>query len=522
MPTRQPTRRKPTKATSAPTTGQQVIAFIERYCRVPEGSRVGEPVRLEEFQRRFILETYDNPRHTRRAYLSIARKNGKTATIACILLAHLVGPVAMQNSQIISGARSRDQAALVFDLASKMVNLDDTLKSVVRIIPSGKRLIGLPLNVEYKAISAEGKTAHGLSPVVAILDEVGQVVGPQDAFVDAIETAQGAHERPLLIAISTQAPNPSDLFSIWLDDAKQSGDPRIVSHVYEADPALDITDPEAWRQSNPALGLFRSLDDMEQLAAKASRMPSFENTFRNLNLNQRVSASSPFVSRGVWEDCSGPVASMIGKEVYVGLDLSARTDLTAAVAVWQEDGGVWHVACRFYTPSEGVKDRAKNDRVPYDVWIRDGFLVATPGRTVDYAYVARDLIEWLEDSTVIALAYDRWRIDLMKREFEELGIDLPMRSFGQGFKDMSPALDSLEADLLNKRLAHGSHPVLTWCAANAIATKDPAGNRKLDKSKTSGRIDGMVALAMARGVADHEHEQEEAIDDFLAAPLRIY
>jgi phage terminase large subunit-like protein len=261
---------------------------------------------------------------------------------------------------------------------------------------------------------------------------------------------------------------------------------------------------------------------MRELAKKASSMPSFENTFRNLNLNARVTAVSPFISRSVWESCGFKPLPMIDQTVYVGLDLSARTDLTAAVAVWHDDGR-WHVGCRFWTPREGLRERAKNDRVPYDVWVRDGHLITTPGRTVDYAVVAADILDWLSDCEIAAIAYDRWRIDLMKKEFSELGVDLPMVSFGQGFRDMSPALDTLEADLLNQRISHGSHPVLTWCAANAIAVRDPAGNRKLDKSKTSGRIDGMVALVMARGVADRSAEDEGgSIDDYLAAPVRLY
>ncbi|MDI9095768.1 terminase TerL endonuclease subunit, partial [Providencia rettgeri] len=140
-------------------------------------------------------------------------------------------------------------------------------------------------------------------PVLAILDEVGQIVGPRSEFVDAIVTSQGAHKNPLLIAISTQAANDADLLSIWLDDAKNSKDPHIVSHVYEADKDADVLDPKAWKAANPALGNFRSLDDMKRLAEMASRMPSSENTFRNLNLNQRVSTVSPFISRSVWESC---------------------------------------------------------------------------------------------------------------------------------------------------------------------------------------------------------------------------
>jgi len=494
------------------TQGEKIIKFIETYCRVPEGALVGQPMHLAPFQKKFILDVYDNPAQTRRAYLSIARKNAKTATIACLVLAHLVGPVAIPNSQIISGARSRDQAALVFHLAEKIVSLSPRLSDIVKIVPSSKRLVGLLRNVEYRAISAEGKTAHGLSPVLAILDEIGQVVGSQDAFIDAITTSQGAHENPLLIAISTQAPTDADLFSIWLDDAEQSKDPRIISHIYAADKSADILDERAWKAANPALGLFRSLDDLREQATQASRMPSAENTFRNLCLNQRVSVLSPFVSRDVWQSCGEQPDSMTGVQIWAGLDLSSRKDLTAFVAVaWRE--GKWDVWCRFWAPEEGLADRAKADRIPYDVWAREGFLHTTPGRSVDYGFVAEELADLLDDVDVQLIAYDRWRIDLLKKEFDTLGVVLPLEPYGQGFKDMSPGLDSLEAELLNGRLRHGLHPVLTMCAANAIMRMDEAGNRKLDKAKAAGKIDGMVALAMAFGCQSKMSQEEEKTYD---------
>ena len=193
------------------TRGEKVIAFIHRHILVPEGEHVGKPVVLADFQKRFLLDIYDNPHITDTAILSMARKNAKTATIAFILLAHLVGPEAVQNSRIVSGAMSREQAAEVYNLASKCVMLSPELSKIIRIIPSSKKLVGLPMNVEYQAISAEGKTAHGKSPVLAILDEVGQVTGPRSDFIDAITTAQGAYANPLLIYISTQAANDGDL-----------------------------------------------------------------------------------------------------------------------------------------------------------------------------------------------------------------------------------------------------------------------------------------------------------------------
>ncbi|AVP57752.1 terminase large subunit [Pulveribacter suum] len=483
------------------TRAARVIEFMERFCVVPEGAHVGKPLVLADFQKQFIRDVYDNPAGTRRAILSCARKSGKSALTAGLLLAHLIGPEARQNSQIVSGAMSREQSALVFNLACKMVQQSPRLAPLVRIIPSGKRLIGLPMNVEYKALAADGKTAMGISPVLVIGDEWGQVRGPQSDFIDSLLTAQGAHENPLQIIISTQAASDADWLSVQIDDARASADPRIVCHVFEAPAGCELLDTEAWRAANPALGLFRSEDDLREQLSQAQRMPSMENSARNLLLNQRVSTDAPFISPDVWKSCAAGVGNFADTPVYAGLDLSGRVDLTALVLIGQDDAGVWHVQPHFWTPEQGLHDRARRDRVCYDVWHRQGFLRTTPGATVDYSHVAADMLEILDGLDVRAIAFDRWRINELRRELDRLGADLPLIEHGQGFKDMAPALDALEAELLNGRIAHGMHPVLTMCAANATTVRDPAGNRKLDKQRATGRIDGLQALAMAMGAA---------------------
>ncbi len=173
---------------------------------------------------------------------------------------------------------------------------------------------------------------------------------------------------------------------------------------------------------------------------------------------------------------------------------------------------VWCVQPHFWTPKQGLQDRERRDRAPYLAWAQQGFLRVCDGAAIDYEQVASDMAEILADVDIQAVAFDRWRMDVLKRELDRLGLDFPLVEWGQGFKDMSPALDALEAALLNGEVAHGNHPVLTWCAANATTTKDPAGNRKLDKSRQTGRIDGLQAMAMAFGVATRT-EQVQGIPD---------
>jgi phage terminase large subunit-like protein len=445
--------------------------------------------------------------------LSIARKNSKTATIACLLLAHIVGPEAYPNGRIVSGARSRKQAAEVFNYASKMIYMSPKLAKLARVVPSAKTIIGLALNVEYFASSAEAKSSHGGSPILAILDEVGQIKGPTDDFVEAIETSQGAYEgKAMLFAISTQAATDNDLFSRWIDDAETSKDPRIVSHIYTAPAECELDDRSAWAAANPALGVFRSIKDVEDFSKLAMRMPTKEASFRWLFLNQRIDASAPFVSPAVWRACDAPVDDFDGLPVFGGLDLSEVSDLTALVLMAPKEtasGTVWNVKPTFWLPGESLREKAKADRVPYDVWQADRVLETTPGPTVDYEFVAHHLRGLFDKYDIRKIAFDRWNWRHLKPWLQSVGFTddqlegdaAVFEPFGQGYASMSPALRELESILLNKKLAHGGHPVLTMCMMNATVKQDPSGNRKLDKQKSRGRIDGAVALAMATAMA---------------------
>jgi phage terminase large subunit-like protein len=240
-------------------------------------------------------------------------------------------------------------------------------------------------------------------------------------------------------------------------------------------------------------------------------MPSREASYRNLILNQRRSQVSPFVPRQIWADCAGEVDLSLFADapVYLALDLSARSDLTAIGAIATDVDGVTHAHCEFFAPLDGIEDRSHRDRAPYDVWAKRGLIVATPGASVDYDTVAARLCELCDEWNVVAIAFDRWRIDVLKAAIKRLERELPLIEWGQGFRDMSAGLDALESALANRKMRHGAHPVLTWCAANAIAIKDPAGNRKLDKTKSTGRIDGIQAIAMAMGAAARTAKGEQ-------------
>lgn len=493
------------------------IAWIEAVCLIPEGRDVGKPVKLRDWQKDEIRRIYDNPKGTRRAILSFGRKNGKTAISAFLLLLHLCGPEARPNSQLYSAAQSRDQAAILFNLAAKMVRMSPDLSDFVGIRDTAKQLYCQDLGTLYRALSADASTAYGLSPVFIVHDELGQVRGPRSELYEALETATGAQESPLSIVISTQAPNPTDLLSVLIDDAETGSDPRVVLSLYKADDALDPFSEDAIRAANPAYGDFQNAAETLAMAEDARRMPSREPEYRNLILNQRVEMFAPFITRTIWENCGADPAPFDDLPVYGGLDLSAVSDLTSIVYVAPKDK-IWQVRPKFWLPGDGLAEKSRNDRVPYDVWAKQGHLLTTPGRTIEYEYVARQLFEDCGKMNVQKIAFDRWNYKNLKPWLAKAGFRPEQLDgdgaifveFGQGFASMSPALRALESNVLNSGLAHGNHPVLSMCMANAVVTTNPAGDRKLDKAKATGRIDGAVALAMAIGTAESEYDDKPA------------
>jgi len=498
--------------------GERNIKWIEKHCFIPDGKDVGKPVRLRKWQREIIRGIYNTP--TRRAIVSFGRKNAKTTLAGFLLLLHVAGPESRINSQLYSTAQSRDQAGILFALAAKIVRMSPTLSHYVVVRDTAKQLFCQERGTLYRALSAEVATSYGLSSVFTVHDELGQVKGPHSDLYEALETSSGAHDNPLSIIISTQAPTDNDLLSILIDDAKAGHDKKTKLFLYTADEEIDAFTEKAIKQANPAFGDFLNPAEVLDKAETAKRMPSSEASYRNLVLNQRVEAEDPFVTKQIWDNNSGIPENFDGQDVYMGLDLSSVNDLCALeLAHYRDDA--WDINSTFWLPKDGLKEKAKADRVPYDVWAKQGFLETTPGPSIEYEYVAKHLRDIFDRCNVIAIAFDRWNMRhfkpwLLKAGFTEEEIEEKFMEFGQGFQSMSPALRDLEALLLSKKIRHGNHPILTMCAANARVQTDPAGNRKFTKSKSSGRIDGMVALAMAAGSMPENPEEQYITGTFVA------
>lgn len=512
---------------------ERVCDFIE-CLRVPSGIGAGEPFMLRSWQRKFIYDIFTPTdmmtrlRMVRRAILSIGRKNGKTALIAALVLVFVVGPEAVQNGEVYSAANDRDQAAQVFKFVSQIVKLSPELQSRLKVVDSTKTVLNTGENGSfYKAVSAEAGTKHGLNPVFVIYDELAQAKNRE--LYDVLDTSFGGREEPLFVTISTQSRDPKHILSELIDDGLNSADPMTVCHLYEVPlgdkhNVVDIFDERWWYFANPALDDFRSLADLRALAAKASRMPSEEPKFRNLYLNQRVSMIASLIARVEWDACSGGPDQLIdGEDVYAALDLAGVNDLCALSLVSKENGN--RVAIFMWKPYDLLEEHSDRDfgkgNHHYVTWAKEGFLETTDGVTLDYDFIATRIGEIITQYNVVGLAYDRWRIKNLLQSFVRVDVSaqlyheknpsakLQLIEWGQGYKDMSPAVDEFERAVLDRSLVHPDNPVLTFCVANAVVTSDPALNRKLDKDKAKFRIDGAVALCMALGYKRRDMEDNE-------------
>jgi len=501
------------------TRGDRAVAWISEHIFVPEGKLVGQRIQLMDFQVEFIKAIYDNPAGTRRAILSFGRKNGKTAAAAMLLLLNLVGPEAKQNAQLYSAARSRDQAATLFRLASQMVLFSPTLRPYVRIIDGQKCLRCDQLGTVYKALSKDATTALGLSPAFVVHDELGQVRGPRDGLYESLETASGAQDDPLTIVISTQAATDNDLLSLLIDDAKRKADPRVVLRIYEATAEMDPFSEEAARAANPAFGVFQNAEETMGTAGEASRMPSREAAFRNLVLNQRIEVQAPFISRAIWEGLAGDVGSWKGKKVFAGLDLSETTDLSAFVWMWQDDGSdVWNVDAKFWLPEEGLKEKSETDRVPYDIWRDAGYLSTVPGKVIDYDHIVRWLDGVMQECDFQRIAYDHWRWNqfynaMIRNGMKQKMIDETFYRFGQSYNHMSPAVATLEGLILNQKIRHSNNPVMNFCMGNATVEENHLEQRRIVKKSRTSRIDGAIAMTMTSGILSEPLKKKKSTWD---------
>jgi phage terminase large subunit-like protein len=466
----------------------------------------------------------DDP--TRRAYrtcyIEIPRKNGKSEVAAALALYGLVGD-GVVGAEVYSAAADRDQAALVFNVAAQMVRNDPALSARLKIIDSQKRIVDHKTGSFYRAISAEAYSKHGFNASMVIYDELH--AAPNRELWDVLSTSMGARSEPLMVAITTAGYDRHSICWEQHDYATKIldgliTDPSFYPVIYAAAEDADWTDEAVWKAANPALGDFREIDEMRATAHKAKEIPALQNTFRRLYLSQWTEQAERWIDMAAWDACQPAGASdwkelrerMKGKPCFGGMDLSSRSDLTALVLVFPDDDGGLTAVPFFWVPEEGAAKRSRKDRVPYEQWIREELITATPGSTVDQTFIRADINRIATDYRLKELGFDPWNASKIETELEGDGIHIV--EVRQGFPSLSGPTKDLGALVTSRKLRHGGHPVLRWMASNMVVGQDPAGNLKPDRSKVTEKIDGIVALIIGMHVAIKNVDQEPEFQAF--------
>lgn len=472
-----------------------------------KGKWSGKPFELIDWQEQIIRDLFgtikpNGYRQFNSAYIEIPKKQGKSELAAAVALLLTCGD-GEERAEVYGCAADRQQATIVFDVAADMVRMNPALNRRVKILASQKRIIYKPTNSFYQVLSAEAYSKHGFNISGVVFDELH--TQPNRKLFDVMTKGSGdARTQPLYFLITTAGNDTKSICYETHQKAKdiivgRKHDSTFYPLIYGADENDDWSDPKVWKKANPSLGVTFDIEKVKQAYESASQNPGEENAFRQLRLNQWVKQSVRWMPMDKWEACAFKVdeKSLEGRLCYGGLDLSSTTDMTSFVLVFppEDEKDKFVVLPYFWIPEDTLDLRVKRDHVPYDIWLKQGYIQTTEGNVVHYGFIESFIEELGEKYNIREIAFDRWGAIQMVQNLEGMGYTVV--PFGQGFKDMSPPTKELMKLTLEQKLAHGGHPVLHWNMDNIFIRTDPAGNIKADKEKSTEKIDGAIATIMA-------------------------
>lgn len=493
----------------SPPHARHIVDFFGDCLVLTSGAKAGQPFKLERWQADWLAtlngwrDRNGNRRYQEGLYAT-PRKQGKTEIGAGVAI-YMLGPDGEQRAQVYSAAKTRDQASMVYEPAAIMARTSQVLARRFTITPSRKQISFEPTASYYRALSADAGAAHGLNPHCVLFDELHNQTS-RDLY-DALKSGQGARANRLFLSLTTAGHGRETICREVWTLAQQVRDgvakmPRFLPLIYETPPDADWTSEDVWRAANPNCGVTVPIDFYREEFLRAKETPAYENTFRNLYLNQWTEQAVRWLPMDRWDACGvEPIdeAALAGRECWAGLDLSTTTDLTAfALAFPLADGSVV-LLCKFWRP-EGTTDSAiRRDHVDYRDLARRGLITLTPGSVVDHDRVRNDILALRDRYRIEEIAFDPWNATQMMTQLR--GDGLTVVEHRQGFGSMSGASKEFERLVVGGTLRHGGNALLRWNAANVAIDTDPAGNIKPTKAHSTGRIDGIVAAIMACGRA---------------------
>ena len=487
---------------------ERAVSFIETFIQHTKGELAGEKMILEKWQKDDIIRPLfgwkikeTGLRKYRHAYIEIPRKNGKSTLAAAIAL-YILFADSERGAEVFSCAGDRSQASIIFDIAKTMVQNDPSLLEYAEIYRSS--IINPSKGNTYRALSADAKLQHGHNAHAILFDELH--TQPNDELYQTMKTSMGARTQPLLICLTTAGANKTDGNICWTihSYAKKVengtiNDPAFLPVIYAADDDDDITLESTWKKANPNYGVSIRKDYMKAEAQLAMDLPSYENSFRRLHLNQWTTNESKWISDQQWMSCDQPLdlEKLKSVECYAGLDLSSVRDLSALTLFFPMDDGTFHILPFFWLPKLTAEERQRKDKVPYLEWASQGHIQLTEGDVQDYDFIRKKINDIGQEYMIKEICYDRWNSSQLVIQLQDDGAN--MSPFGMGYVSQSAPTKEMEKMVLKKLLVHGKNPVLRWQMQNVQLRIDPANNVKVDKKRSSEKVDGVISTIMAIG-----------------------
>jgi len=478
----------------------RIEKFFAEFLKHGKGVHAGEPFILLPWQKEIITALYgtytkEGLRRYRNGLILIPRKNGKTTLCAGLCLYELLFGDA--NGEVYACANSRDQARIIFGIATDMVSSSPALSKTIKVY---KNALYNPKNRStFRVLSRDANTALGLNASFVIFDEL--LAAPDDALYNSMVTSMGARKQPLMLSISTAGFSKASFLYQLVEHGERVNhgiikDDTFYAKIYGLKEGQDWTKEETWKACNPSLGHTISVEFFRTEYNRAKEFTRFENAFKVLYLNAWIDLAKSWISDGQWMECGGEIKldDFKGDSCYAGLDLSSTTDLTSlSLCFYKNDK--YNIFTFPFCPSDNILMRSRRDKVPYEQWSKEGHLYTTPGNATDYDFVIKKIQELGTMFDIKGICIDRWNSSFLSTKLMESGFNVI--AFGQGFASMASPVRALERLVLSKDLVHDNHPVLRWCLSNVLLKVDASGNAKCDKAKSRDRIDSVISMLMA-------------------------
>ena len=484
----------------------RAVTFIENLCHT-KGKWAGKRFWLLPWQEQLIRDIFgivksDGNRQFRTAFVEICKKVGKSELAAAIAL-YLLYADNEPSAEVYGAAADRQQASIVFDVARQMVEMSPALMKRSKLMSATKRIVNYGNTGFYQVLSAEVGSKHGFSISGLVFDEIH--TQPNRQLYDVLtKYSSDARQNPLHFIITTAG---NDRHSIAFElHAKavdilegRRVDPTFYPVVYGLKDDEDWEDEANWYKVNPSLGYTVDIERLRDAYREAKQNPADEITFKWLRMNMWVSSATSWIPDAIFMKGDEPIDMRLleGRDCYAGLDLSSTGDITALVLIFppRSSDEKYILVPYFWVPEETIQRRVKANSVPYDVWEKQGYLLATEGNVIHYDFIEKFICDLGKRYHILEIAVDRWNATQMIQNLE--GVGFTMVPFGQGFASMSTPTKEFYRLLMEGKIIHAGHPVLRWMAGNVVIETDAAENIKVTKAKSKEKIDGIVASIMA-------------------------